>query len=127
MRLKLGDGKLLVGIDEIDAVMFDCRPVLCRWFGCADVHVAVDLHRIDRQNLGVLAALGKVHRDIALAAGRRSEDDNLERQPATTGIRILCVGSLSCSTKRPVRWCGAAFVICTVAYEPARMGAANGK
>ena len=98
--------------------MADLRPVLGARLGRADVHPAVHLHRVHGDDLGAGDGAGRRHRHVRLPRRRRSDDDDRRRpsvQSAATGMRTLWAGSASSSTKRPVRWCGAAPVISTAA------------
>ena len=47
--------------------------------------------------------------------------------PSRTGIRVRWDGSAVTSSSSPVRWCGAAPVISTSAYEPRRSGSMPGR
>ena len=59
--------------------------------GRADVHAAVDLHRVDGDDLDVAEAAGDLQGDGRLA-GRGTADQGQVRQPATTGIRVRWLG-----------------------------------
>ena len=64
----------LLGLDYVDQVVADPRPLSGRSrLGGADVHPAVDLHRVDRST-DVAQFLGQPQGDIALPRGGGADD-----------------------------------------------------
>ena len=49
--LKFGQGQHVIGINAIDQVMRHSGQLIRRWFGGADVHLAVNLPRVGGDNL----------------------------------------------------------------------------
>ena len=58
-------------------MVWDGALIVERRLGGADVHPAIDLHRVDRNDLDIAARFGQRHRYIAFSAGRRAQDDHL--------------------------------------------------
>ena len=75
---EVGRGKGRVDVEDVDEMVRDARPLGRRGLGGADVHPAVDLHRVARENLAV-QFLGQPQRERALA-GRGGADDDQQRQ-----------------------------------------------
>ena len=90
-RAELGDREVVAGIDEVEAVVADRRPLGRRRLGGADVHPPVHLHRVDGDDLGAGDRAGGGHRHVRLARRGRAEHD--DRRPAShsaaTGMRTL--------------------------------------
>ena len=61
---------LLVRVGHVDQVVGQPCPLLCGWFGCAQVHAAIDSHRVATDDLS----------DEALAQSQRKR-----RLPAACG------------------------------------------
>ena len=77
-RLELADGEGVGRVDQIDEVVPDLGLLGCRGCGRADVHPAVDLHRVDRDELCLTTrranAIDERKRERRLARGSRPED-----------------------------------------------------
>ena len=110
VALEVGRREELVGIDQVEAVMRDARPVGGCDLGRADVHVAIDLARIGADDLASPSALGDGQRQLRLA-GRGPAGDDQERRVASVAggrCRVGCA-RLAHARRRP-----------TSAYGPAR-------
>ncbi len=91
---ELGDRELGARIDEVDQVVTDLGLLGERRLGGADVHAAVDLHRVDRDDLDADACAGGRHRHRRLARRRGADHRDTRwararRHSAATGIRSL--------------------------------------
>ena len=77
-RLELADGEGVGRVDQIDEMVSDAGLLGCRGCGGADVHPAVDLHRVDRDEFCLTAspanAIDERKRKRRLAGGSRPED-----------------------------------------------------
>jgi hypothetical protein len=86
---EVGEREGLVGVDEIEAVVRDARPVRGGRLGRADVEPAIDLTRVggDDGDRPALAAerLAQPDRELGLAGGRRARDDDEGWNPRTDG------------------------------------------
>ncbi len=76
---EVGDGELVGGVDEVDAVVLHRHAVVHRRLGGADVHAPVDLHGIDGDEFDFRMRPGQRHRHVALARRGRPEDDERVR------------------------------------------------
>ena len=65
-------GEPLEGIDDVDQVVRDPRPLLRGGLGRADVHPPVDEHRVGADHLGV-EPLGDLQGDLGLPRGGRPD------------------------------------------------------
>lgn len=72
---KLRDRKCFVRIDHVDQVMNDLLSLGGAWLGGADVHVPVNLHRIDAENLRP-DFLRHTHRQIRFSRCGGPQNDN---------------------------------------------------
>ena len=90
--LELGHRVLLRRLDQIDEMVRDRRPVGGCRLGGADVHAAVHLHRVDRQQLRVTELRRNGHRDGRLPRRGGPDDGHPARHPAH---------------RRPIRWTSA--------------------
>ncbi len=124
---EVGDGELVGRLGQVDAVVGHPGTVVDGRLRSADVHPPVHLHRVDGHDLDAGMARGERHRHVALARRGRAQHHEPVVHPARTGMRRRCDGSATSSTNRPIRWCGAADVTSTSAYEPTRSGCADGK
>jgi soluble P-type ATPase len=80
----LSGGKADAGIDDVDQMVRDPLPLLCRGLGSPDVKTAVDLHRIAGDDLAA-EAMCKSKGEVAFARGGRS--DNGDRPHRITSER----------------------------------------
>ena len=125
---------LLVGVAHVDEVMRDAGPLGGRGLGGADVHAAVHLHRVHRDDLDVVERLGDLQREPRLA--RRGGTDEREvfgqAGAATTGMRSRagCRDEMRggrTASRSPRRKCGAAEVTSTSASPPIATLASPGR
>ena len=72
---KLHDVKLFGRIEHIDQIMRNAAHLRRADFGRSDIHMAVDLHGIRGDN-GPIHRLGKRNRQLRLADGGRTGQDN---------------------------------------------------
>ncbi len=112
---EVGHVELITRGDQVEAVVGHGSAIGGRRLGGTDGHTPVDLHGIDGDDLGTRVSQGVCHGHVALTRGRRADDDQGSAHPARTGIRRLWTGSARTSTRRPIRWWGAADVTSTVA------------
>ena len=73
--------------NEIKQVMGNARPLRLRWLGGADIHVAVDLHRVASHDLAA-KAFGQPKRKRRLARGGRT--DQGDRADAFFVVKFFC-------------------------------------
>ena len=77
------DARLLRDIEHIEEVVRNTAPLSERDLGRADVHAAVELHRVGVDDLGALAALaqerGRPDRQLGLAGAGCADDDEERR------------------------------------------------
>lgn len=69
----VSDREPLVGRDDVEKMMGDRLTGMLGWLGRSDVHSPVDLHRIERDNLG-LEKRSDLHRRAVFTAGCRSDE-----------------------------------------------------
>lgn len=67
------EGKILIGVNEVDEVVRDARLLFRSWLGCANVHPAVHLARVRRDDLPA-KLLPQLERERRFADGGRTED-----------------------------------------------------
>src|SRR3954462_2123017 len=79
VEAELAGGIALVGIDEVDQVMRHACALGGGGLRCADVHAAVDLRRIDRDDFEWIL-LSETQGEGALAARGRPEERERRRQ-----------------------------------------------
>lgn len=70
-----GGAEWLPRIDDVDEVVGKRLPNGGRWLGGADLHAAVDLHRVDAEDLGA-EVFGDGARECAFAGGGAAGDDD---------------------------------------------------
>ena len=69
------DGVIFRGVGDVDHMVRHALHLFRRWLGRADVHAAVDLHRVGRDDLAA-QALRERHAERGLARGGRAGDDD---------------------------------------------------
>ena len=109
-------------VGDVDQVVRDRGSLADRGLGRPDVEPAVDLHRVDRDDLDVAERVRRGEREVGLAgSGGADECEVRHAGAAVTGIRTRR------STRSPRRKCGAAEVIRTARVTPARWPTSGSK
>ena len=100
--LEFGDGELLVRIDQIDQVVRDLGPHFPAGLGGPEIHLPVDAHGVDRDDLDITPAAG--HLQGGLRLSRCSDADEGDcGQALATGIRMRWRGRAITRSSRPVK------------------------
>ena len=103
-RLRLleppGDAGRFPRIEHVDEMMRHVRALRRRRLGGADVHAAIQRHRVHRDDLGV-QALGQLDAELRLArAGRTGQHQGVVKGGGSMAYegRFLCASRLLCTT-----------------------------
>src|SRR5699024_11614789 len=88
--LEVIDVRLGGDVEDIDEMVRDPAPLLDRQFGGADVHAAIELHRVRVDDLPA-AVFGQVEREIRLPRGG-GPDDGDDRRLVAASVRACFPG-----------------------------------
>ena len=100
--LELGDGELLVGIDQIEQVVRHLGLLGQGRLRRAHVHAPVDAHGVHRHDLDIAPPPG--HLEGRLRLPRRGDaEEGDDGQALASGIRTRCRGRAVTSSSRPER------------------------
>ena len=77
----------LIGVDDIEEMMWDTNAVLGRGLGCSDIHVPKDLHRIGIDDLA-FESICEFDRERGLPGSRRTGDNDNGRQMRRSGLDV---------------------------------------
>lgn len=89
----LGNAVLVRRIDDIDEMMGHCGAVGGGWLGGADIHPAINRHRVERDDFG-REPLGERDTDLRLADGGGASQEPAIREPLAVGSAHLVAPSL---------------------------------